>query len=68
MTHIMGLPADTPEKFSEWSEDGTILKRPCSPDVGSGNHGLQNLFADQLARRRALPEMPNDVLPIDPPA
>jgi len=61
MTHIMGLPEDTPAKFSEWSEDGTILKRPCSPDVGSGNHGLQNLFAEQLARRRALPEMPNDV-------
>lgn len=61
MTHIMGLPDDTPAKFSEWSEDGTILKRPCSPDVGSGNHGLQNLFAAQLAQRRALPEMPNDV-------
>jgi cytochrome P450 len=61
MTHIMGLPDDTPDKFSEWSEDGTILKRPCSPDVGTGNHGLQNLFADQLAQRRALPEMPNDV-------
>ncbi|HUP76108.1 MAG TPA: cytochrome P450 [Acidimicrobiales bacterium] len=61
MTHIMGLPEDTPAKFSEWSEDGTILKRPCSPDVGPGNHGLQNLFADQLAQRRALPEMPNDV-------
>ena len=61
MTHIMGLPEDTPAKFSEWSEDGTILKRPCSPDVGTGNHGLQNLFAEQLARRRALPEMPNDV-------
>jgi len=61
MTHIMGLPADTPEKFSEWSEDGSILKRPCSPDVGTGNHPLQNLFAEQLAVRRALPEMPNDV-------
>jgi cytochrome P450 len=61
MTHIMGLPADTPEKFNVWSEDGTILKRPCSPDVGPGNHALQNLFADQLAQRRALPEMPHDV-------
>ena len=61
MTHIMGLPDDTQAKFSEWSEDGTILKRPCSPDVGSGNPGLQNLFAEQLAQRRALPEMPNDV-------
>ena len=61
MTHIMGLPPDTPEKFSEWSEDGTILKRPCSPDVGTGNHPLQNLFAEQLEQRRALPEMPNDV-------
>ena len=61
MTHIMGLPEDTPSKFSEWSEDGTILKRPCSPDVGEGNHPLQNLFAEQLAQRRALPEMPNDV-------
>jgi cytochrome P450 len=61
MTHIMGLPADTPEKFNQWSEDGTILKRPCSPDVGTGNHPLQNLFAEQLAQRRALPEMPNDV-------
>jgi cytochrome P450 len=61
MTHIMGLPPDTPAKFSEWSEDGTILKRPCSPDVGSGNHGLQNLFAEQLAQRREMPEMPNDV-------
>jgi cytochrome P450 len=61
MTHIMGLPPDTPEKFNQWSEDGTILKRPCSPDVGTGNHPLQNLFAEQLAQRRALPEMPNDV-------
>ncbi|MEO5840580.1 MAG: cytochrome P450 [Acidimicrobiales bacterium] len=61
MTHIMGLPDDTPAKFNEWSEDGTILKRPCSPDVGPGNHGLQNLFTEQLAQRRALPEMPNDV-------
>ena len=50
MTHIMGLPDDTPAKFSEWSEDGTMLKRPCSPDVGVGNHGLQNLFAEQLAQ------------------
>ena len=61
MTHIMGLPDDTPDKFSVWSEDGTILKRPCSPDVGPGNHGLQNLFAEQLTQRRAQPEMPNDV-------
>jgi cytochrome P450 len=61
MTQIMGLPPDTPDKFNVWSEDGTILKRPCSPDVGTGNHPLQNLFAEQLAERRALPEMPHDV-------
>ncbi|HEX7094767.1 MAG TPA: cytochrome P450 [Acidimicrobiales bacterium] len=61
MTHIMGLPEDTPQKFMEWSEDGTIMKRPCSPDVGEGNHALQNFFAEQLAQRRALDEMPRDV-------
>jgi cytochrome P450 len=61
MTDIMGLPADTPQKFMEWSESGMIMKRPCSPDVGEGNHPLQNLFRAQLAARRAEPEMPNDV-------
>jgi hypothetical protein len=61
MTRIMGLPDDTPERFSEWSEDGTIMQRPCSPGVGAGRHPLQNLFADELARRRSLDEMPNDV-------
>lgn len=61
MTHIMGLPEDTPQKFMQWSEDGTIMKRPCSPDVGPGRHPLQNFFAEQLAQRRALDEMPKDV-------
>jgi len=61
MTHVMGLPPDTPARFAEWSMDGTIMQRPCSPGVGSGRHPLQNLFAEQLAARRALPEMPNDV-------
>jgi cytochrome P450 len=61
MTHIMGLPEDTPEKFMEWSESGMIMKRPCSPDVGDGRHPLQNLFREQLDERRALDEMPADV-------
>jgi cytochrome P450 len=61
MTRIMGLPEDTPAKFMEWSADGTIMQRPCSPGVGPGRHPLQNLFADQLAARRASAEMPRDV-------
>jgi cytochrome P450 len=61
MTRIMGLPEDTPARFMEWSADGTIMQRPCSPGVGPGGHPLQNLFADQLEVRRALPEMPRDV-------
>ena len=61
MTHVMGLPPDTPARFAEWSMDGTIMQRPCSPGVGTGRHPLQNLFAEQLAARRALPEMPSDV-------
>jgi cytochrome P450 len=61
MTHIMGLPDDTPAKFMAWSEDGTIMQRPCSPGVGEGNHPLQNFFAEQLAARRAMDEMPRDV-------
>ena len=61
MTRIMGLPEDTPAKFMEWSADGTIMQRPCSPGVGPGRHPLQNLFAGQLAARRASAEMPRDV-------
>ncbi len=61
MTRIMGLPSDTPARFAQWSTDGTIMQRPCSPGVGAGRHPLQNLFADQLAARRALPAMPQDV-------
>jgi cytochrome P450 len=61
MTRIMGLPDDAPEKFMEWSMDGTIMKRPCSPDVGVGQHPLQNLFAAELRARRDLDEMPVDV-------
>jgi cytochrome P450 len=52
MTHIMGLPEETPARFMEWSEDGTIMKRPCSPDVGVGQHPLQNLFTAELRSRR----------------
>jgi len=61
MTRVMGLPPDTPERFAEWSLDGTIMQRPCSPGVGAGRHPLQNMFAEELAARRALPEMPHDV-------
>ena len=61
MTHVMGLPPGTPERFAEWSMDGTIMQRPCSPGVGEGRHPLQNLFAAELAARRAQPEMPHDV-------
>jgi F420-dependent oxidoreductase-like protein len=61
MTHIMGLPDDAPERFMEWSPDGTNMKRPCSPGVGTGQHPLQNLFARELRARRELDEMPADV-------
>jgi cytochrome P450 len=61
MTDIMGLPEETPERFMEWSMDGTIMKRPCSPDVGAGQHPLQNLFTAELRARRSLGEMPADV-------
>jgi len=61
MAHIMELPADAPALFMEWSLDGTIMKRPCSPGVGAGRHPLQNMFSDQLAIRRRLDEMPDDV-------
>ena len=61
MTHIMGLPDEAPERFMEWSMDGTIMKRPCSPGVGVGQHPLQNLFARELRSRQALDEMPADV-------
>ena len=50
MTEIMGLPDEAPERFMEWSMDGSIMKRPCSPDVGAGQHPLQNLFTDELPR------------------
>ena len=61
MTEIMGLPDEAPERFTEWSMDGSIMKRPCSPDVGAGRHPLQNLFTDELRARRSLDEMPADV-------
>ncbi len=61
MTHIMGLPDEAPARFMEWSMDGTIMQRPCSPGVGEGNHPLQNLFADELQRRRELDDPPRDV-------
>jgi cytochrome P450 len=61
MTEIMGLPDEAPERFMEWSMDGSIMKRPCSPDVGPGQHPLQNLFTDELRARRSLGEMPADV-------
>ena len=61
MTEIMGLPDEAPERFMEWSMDGTIMKRPCSPDVGVGKHPLQNLFADELRARRNQDVMPADV-------
>lgn len=61
MARTMGLPDDVVDRFDEWSRDGSIMARPCSPHVGDGNHGLQNMLAGELARRRSLPEMPDDV-------
>jgi cytochrome P450 len=61
MTHIMGLSDDAPDRFMEWSMDGTIMQRPCSPGIGAGGHPLQNLFAHELQARRRLDEMPADV-------
>jgi len=61
MTHLMGLPDDAPARFMEWSMDGTIMQRPCSPGVGEGQHPLQNLFSEQLERRRAMDQPPRDV-------
>ncbi len=61
MAHIMGLPLEMADRFDEWSRDGTIMARPSSPGVGRGQHPLQNALADELRRRRRLPEMPDDV-------
>ncbi|HXA33779.1 MAG TPA: cytochrome P450 [Acidimicrobiales bacterium] len=61
MAHMMGLPDGTAAKFMAWSVDGMIMKRPCSPDVGVGNHPLQNFFAEELAARRARTERGDDV-------
>jgi cytochrome P450 len=61
MAHVMGLPHETAAKFMAWSVDGMIMKRPCSPDVGVGNHPLQNFFAEELAARRSRPEASDDV-------
>jgi cytochrome P450 len=61
MARIMGLPPDVVERFDDWSRDGTIMARPCSPHVGDGRHALQNMLAAELQRRRELPEMPDDV-------
>jgi hypothetical protein len=61
MAHIMGLPPEMANRFDEWSRDGSIMARPCSPGVGRGRHPLQNALAEELHRRRKLPEMPDDV-------
>ena len=61
MARIMGLPDDIVDRFDAWSRDGTIMARPCSPQFGEGRHPLQNELASELARRRALPAMPDDV-------
>jgi cytochrome P450 len=61
MARIMGLPDDVVDRFDDWSRDGTIMARPCSPHVGEGRHPLQNMLAAELQRRRELPEMPDDV-------
>jgi cytochrome P450 len=61
MAKIMGLPDDIVDRFDKWSRDGTIMARPCSPQFGEGRHPLQNELASELARRRNLPEMPDDV-------
>jgi cytochrome P450 len=61
MARIMGLPPEVVDRFDDWSRDGTIMARPCSPHVGAGRHALQNMLSDELRRRRALPEMPVDV-------
>ncbi|HEX3564312.1 MAG TPA: cytochrome P450 [Acidimicrobiales bacterium] len=61
MAHVMGLPHEAAAKFMAWSVDGMIMKRPCSPDVGVGNHPLQNFFAEELAVRRASSAPTEDV-------
>ena len=54
MTDIMGLPDEAPERFMEWSMDGTIMKRPCSPGVGDGTAPP----AEPLRRRAPRPAQP----------
>jgi cytochrome P450 len=61
MARTMGLGDEVVDRFDEWSRDGSIMARPCSPHVGAGKHALQNMLAAELHRRRALPEMPDDV-------
>jgi cytochrome P450 len=61
MAQIMGLPEGVVDRFDEWSRDGSIMARPCSPHIGEGRHPLQNMLRAELERRQALPEMPDDV-------
>lgn len=52
---MMGLPdpAEAAAKFMQWSLDGSLMKRRCSPDVGPEGPPIQRYFAAELARRRA---------------
>lgn len=55
LAQMMGLPdpADAAAKFMQWSLDGSLMKRRCSPDVGPEGPPIQQYFAAEIARRRA---------------
>ena len=54
---MMGLPdpAEAAAKFMQWSLDGSLMKRSCSPDLGPEGPPIQRYFGEELARRRADP-------------
>lgn len=61
MAHVLGLPAEVAPHFMDWSLDGSLLQRPCSPGVAPGGPTVQAYFAERLAEQRALPEPTNAV-------
>lgn len=62
MARLMALDEDAAGHFMDWSWDGTLLQRPCSPDAPPAGPASHVFFARYLAAQRALPEPTNDLL------
>ncbi len=62
MAKLMGLPDDAPELFMAWTVDGSLMRRAATPSTQPDGPPQCPYFREQVARRKASPHPPDDLI------